>query len=108
ITGVWGEIKLDQSPSEVKRPGETVRISCVTSGYTMTSNAMNWIRQKPGKALEWMGYLNTASVTPTYASSFQSRVSFSQDVPSSTQYLEIRSLTTEDSAVYFCARLHSN
>uniref|UniRef100_A0A3Q1GY20 Uncharacterized protein n=1 Tax=Acanthochromis polyacanthus TaxID=80966 RepID=A0A3Q1GY20_9TELE len=33
---VWSEIRLEQSPSELKRPGETVKISCVTSGYTMT------------------------------------------------------------------------
>uniref|UniRef100_A0A3B3Y6P0 Uncharacterized protein n=1 Tax=Poecilia mexicana TaxID=48701 RepID=A0A3B3Y6P0_9TELE len=36
-TGVWSEIKLQQpQSSEVKRPGVTVKISCVTSGYTMT------------------------------------------------------------------------
>uniref|UniRef100_A0A3Q0R166 Ig-like domain-containing protein n=1 Tax=Amphilophus citrinellus TaxID=61819 RepID=A0A3Q0R166_AMPCI len=34
---VWCDIRLNQAPSEVKRPGETVKISCVTSGYTMTS-----------------------------------------------------------------------
>uniref|UniRef100_A0A3Q1CTG1 Uncharacterized protein n=1 Tax=Amphiprion ocellaris TaxID=80972 RepID=A0A3Q1CTG1_AMPOC len=26
LPGVWSEIRLDQSPSEVKRPGETVKI----------------------------------------------------------------------------------
>ncbi|MEQ2279753.1 hypothetical protein AMECASPLE_012582 [Ameca splendens] len=104
IHGVWSEIKLQQPPSEAKRPGETVRISCVTSGYTMTDYSISWIRQKPGKGLEWIGWINTETTVATYASSFQSRFSFTQDVSSSTQFMEITSLTTEDSAVYFCAR----
>uniref|UniRef100_A0A3Q3IP97 Uncharacterized protein n=1 Tax=Monopterus albus TaxID=43700 RepID=A0A3Q3IP97_MONAL len=54
MSGVWSEIKLDQSPSEVKRPGETVKMSCVISGYDMTSNYIHWIRQRPGGALEWI------------------------------------------------------
>uniref|UniRef100_A0A3Q2CMM5 Uncharacterized protein n=1 Tax=Cyprinodon variegatus TaxID=28743 RepID=A0A3Q2CMM5_CYPVA len=30
------EIKLDQSASVEKRPGESVKMSCVASGYSMT------------------------------------------------------------------------
>uniref|UniRef100_A0A3Q3F4Q1 Ig-like domain-containing protein n=1 Tax=Labrus bergylta TaxID=56723 RepID=A0A3Q3F4Q1_9LABR len=91
IHGVWSEIRLEQSPSEVKRPGETVKMSCIISGFDMTSDYIHWIRQKPGRALD-------------YASSFQSRFSMTEDVPSSTQFLQIQTLTAADSAVYFCAR----
>lgn len=104
FTGVSSEINLEQPPSHVKRPGETLHIPCVTSGYKMTDNSMNWIRQKSGKGLEWIGFINTYTAVATYASSFQSRFSFTQDVSSSTQFLQITGLTTEDSAVYFCAR----
>uniref|UniRef100_A0A3Q3F288 Uncharacterized protein n=1 Tax=Labrus bergylta TaxID=56723 RepID=A0A3Q3F288_9LABR len=31
------EIRLEQSPSEVKRPGETVKMSCIISGDTIVS-----------------------------------------------------------------------
>uniref|UniRef100_A0A3Q3G9C0 Ig-like domain-containing protein n=1 Tax=Labrus bergylta TaxID=56723 RepID=A0A3Q3G9C0_9LABR len=103
-TGVWSENRLEQSPSEVKRPGETVKMSCIISGYSMTSNAIHWIRQKPGRALEWIGWMSTGNNAASYASSFQSRFSMTEDVPSSTQFLQIQTLTAADSAVYFCAR----
>ncbi|KTF81241.1 hypothetical protein cypCar_00041517, partial [Cyprinus carpio] len=58
--GISGdEIRLDQSPAEIKRPGETVKISCKISGFTMTDYNMHWIRQKPGKALEWIGRVDS-------------------------------------------------
>lgn len=67
------------------------KISRVTSGYTMTSYSINWIWQKPGKALEWMGWINTETTGASYASAFQNRFTFTQDVPSTTHYFEIKS-----------------
>uniref|UniRef100_A0A8C9YI21 Ig-like domain-containing protein n=1 Tax=Sander lucioperca TaxID=283035 RepID=A0A8C9YI21_SANLU len=101
---VWSEIKHDQSPSEVKRPGETVKMSCIISGYSMTSYYIHWIQQRPGEALEWIGRMDAGSNSASYGSSFQSRFIMTEDDPSSTQYLEVQSLTAADSAVYFCAR----
>ncbi|MEQ2257831.1 hypothetical protein ILYODFUR_038857 [Ilyodon furcidens] len=104
IHRAWSEIKLEQSASEVKGPGETVKMSCISSGYSMTDRYIHWIRQRPGRALEWIGYMDAGNNDPNYGSSFQSRFIMTENVPSSTQFLEISSLTAEDSAVYFCAR----
>ncbi len=102
-TGISGdEIQLDQSPAEIKRPGEIVKISCKISGFTMTSHYMHWIRQKPGKALEWIGRVNSGSVD--YADTMKNHFTLSEDVSQSTQYLEAKSLREEDTAVYYCAR----
>uniref|UniRef100_A0A3B4HBE2 Ig-like domain-containing protein n=1 Tax=Pundamilia nyererei TaxID=303518 RepID=A0A3B4HBE2_9CICH len=90
-------IKLEQSPSEVKRPGERVKLSCIISGYDLTSYYLHWIRQRPGRALEWIGRMNTGSNSADYSSSFQSLA-----------YLEIRDLTAEDSAVYICERQNTS
>ncbi|KAF3846548.1 hypothetical protein F7725_003626 [Dissostichus mawsoni] len=41
--------------------------------------------------------MNAGSNSPTYGSSFQSRFTMTEDVPSSTQYLEVSSLAAGDS-----------
>uniref|UniRef100_A0A8B9K0A0 Ig-like domain-containing protein n=1 Tax=Astyanax mexicanus TaxID=7994 RepID=A0A8B9K0A0_ASTMX len=99
------EIRMDQSPAQVKKPGERVKISCKISGYDMTSYLMHWIRQKPGEALQWIGRVNSGRSSDTkYADSMKDHFILTEDVPSSTQFLEAKSLRAEDTAVYYCAR----
>ncbi|KAK7880891.1 hypothetical protein WMY93_032487 [Mugilogobius chulae] len=64
-------------------------MSCITSGFIMTNFYFSWIRQKPGQGLEWIGELNSGSSGTTYASAFQSRFTLTENVPSSSQYMEI-------------------
>uniref|UniRef100_A0A8C7K362 Ig-like domain-containing protein n=1 Tax=Oncorhynchus kisutch TaxID=8019 RepID=A0A8C7K362_ONCKI len=93
------------SPSQVKIPGHSVKVSCIISGYSMTSHNIHWIRQKPGKGLEWIGRMNTGSGTDViYADPLKGQFTLTEDVSTSTQFLEAKSLSSEDSAVYYCAR----
>ncbi len=79
-----------------------MKISCKISGFTMTDYLMHWIRQKPRKALEWIGRVNSGRVD--YADTMKNHFTLSEDISQSTQYLEAKSLREEDTAVYYCAR----
>nr|6WKL_A Chain A, BAP050 Fab Heavy Chain [Mus musculus] len=98
------QIQLVQSGPELKKPGETVKISCKASGFTLTNYGMNWVRQTPGKGLKWMGWINTDTGEPTYADDFKGRFAFSLETSASTASLQINNLKNADTATYFCAR----
>nr|1TPX_B Chain B, the VRQ14 Fab [Mus musculus]1TQB_B Chain B, VRQ14 Fab Heavy chain [Mus musculus]1TQC_B Chain B, VRQ14 Fab Heavy chain [Mus musculus] len=98
------QIQLVQSGPELKKPGETVKISCKASGYTFTNYGMNLVKQAPGKGFEWMGWINTFTGEPTYADDFKGRFVFSLDTSASTAYLQINNLKNEDTATYFFTR----
>nr|6VL8_A Chain A, 6-3 Fab heavy chain [Mus musculus]6VL8_C Chain C, 6-3 Fab heavy chain [Mus musculus]6VL8_E Chain E, 6-3 Fab heavy chain [Mus musculus]6VL8_H Chain H, 6-3 Fab heavy chain [Mus musculus]6VL9_A Chain A, 6-3 Fab heavy chain [Mus musculus]6VL9_H Chain H, 6-3 Fab heavy chain [Mus musculus] len=98
------QIQLVQSGPELKKPGETVKISCKASGYTFKNYGMNWVKQAPGKGLKWMGWINTYTGQPIYANDFKGRFAFSLETSASTAYLQINNLKNEDTATYFCAR----
>uniref|UniRef100_A0AAY4BRP4 Ig-like domain-containing protein n=1 Tax=Denticeps clupeoides TaxID=299321 RepID=A0AAY4BRP4_9TELE len=102
--GISCEIKLEQSSDQMKQPGESVKMLCKVSGYSLTSYNIHWIRQKPGKALEWIGYMSTGSNSAGYAESLKGQFIITEEASSSMQYLEAKSLRAEDTAVYYCAR----
>ncbi|KAK2104974.1 hypothetical protein P7K49_018830 [Saguinus oedipus] len=99
---VCAEVQLIQSGAEVKRPGESLKVSCRASGFT--GNWISWVRQMPGKGLEWMGSIDLRDSETIYSPSFQGHITFSADKSTSTAYLQWSSLKASDAALYYCAR----
>uniref|UniRef100_UPI0030131E9E CC84.2 Fab heavy chain n=1 Tax=Homo sapiens TaxID=9606 RepID=UPI0030131E9E len=98
------QVQLVQSGAEVKKPGASVKVSCKASGYTFTRYAMHWVRQAPGQSLECMGWINAGNGNTKYSKNFQGRVTITRDTSANTVYMELSSLRSEDTAVYYCAR----
>uniref|UniRef100_A0A9J7WZA7 Immunoglobulin heavy variable 9-3 n=1 Tax=Cyprinus carpio carpio TaxID=630221 RepID=A0A9J7WZA7_CYPCA len=101
VHSVYSQVVLTQSEqSVVVSPGASYKLTCDCSGFTLSSYRMHWIRQAPGKGLEWILYYYTDSEKGS-AQSVQGRFMASTD--SSNLYLHMSQLKTEDTAVYYCA-----
>nr|5K9Q_G Chain G, 16.a.26 Heavy chain [Homo sapiens]5K9Q_H Chain H, 16.a.26 Heavy chain [Homo sapiens]5K9Q_J Chain J, 16.a.26 Heavy chain [Homo sapiens]5K9Q_S Chain S, 16.a.26 Heavy chain [Homo sapiens]5K9Q_U Chain U, 16.a.26 Heavy chain [Homo sapiens]5K9Q_X Chain X, 16.a.26 Heavy chain [Homo sapiens] len=98
------QVQLVQSGPEVKKPGASVKVSCKASGYSFSRYGISWVRQAPGQGLEWLGWISGYTGNTNYAQKFQGRVTMTTDTSTSTASMELRSLRSDDTAVYYCAR----
>uniref|UniRef100_A0A6I8NUD2 Immunoglobulin V-set domain-containing protein n=1 Tax=Ornithorhynchus anatinus TaxID=9258 RepID=A0A6I8NUD2_ORNAN len=102
--GVLSEIQLTESGPGIVKPSESLRLSWVLSGFSITTSAYywHWIHQFEENGLEWMGYIGYHGNT-SYAPSLKSRISISRDFRRMSS-LQLNGMTPIDTAMYYYAR----
>uniref|UniRef100_A0A8C2MEJ5 Ig-like domain-containing protein n=1 Tax=Cricetulus griseus TaxID=10029 RepID=A0A8C2MEJ5_CRIGR len=105
LPGVLSQIQLQESGPGLVKPSQSLSLTCSVTGYSITTSGYiwTWIRQFPGKKLEWMGNIGYGGGTG-YNPSLKSRISITRDTAKNQFFLQLNSVTTEDTATYYCAR----
>nr|NDP12462.1 immunoglobulin mu heavy chain [Bos taurus] len=104
--GVLSQVQLRESGPSLVKPSQTLSLTCTTSGFSLTSYSVGWVRQAPGRALEWIGAVSGGGST-CLNPALKSRLSITKDNSKSQVSLSVNSVTTEDTATYYCAKRYN-
>nr|NDP19374.1 immunoglobulin gamma heavy chain [Bos taurus] len=102
--GVLSQVQLRESGPSLVKPSQTLSLTCTVSGVSLSSDAVDWVRQAPGKTLEWLGG-DSGTGTTGYSPALKSRLSITKDNSGSQISLSLSGATTEDTATYYCAKV---
>nr|NDP07903.1 immunoglobulin mu heavy chain [Bos taurus] len=101
--GVLSQVQLRESGPSLVKPSQTLSLTCTVSGFSLSSYGVGWVRQAPGKALECLGDIRSGGSTG-YNPALKSRLSITKDNSKSQVSLSLSSVTTEDTATYYCVK----
>uniref|UniRef100_A0A8D2AT55 Ig-like domain-containing protein n=1 Tax=Sciurus vulgaris TaxID=55149 RepID=A0A8D2AT55_SCIVU len=92
--GVQCVVQLVESGAGLVQPGGSLRLSYAASGFTFSGYYMDWVRQAPGKGLEWVVLIRNKANSYTKEYGYEAK---------NMLYLLMSSLRAEDTATYYCA-----
>nr|NDP07809.1 immunoglobulin mu heavy chain [Bos taurus] len=101
--GVLSQVQLRESGPSLVKPSQTLSLTCTVSGFSLRTYGVDWVRQAPGKALECLGGIRCGGSTG-YNPALKSRLSITKDNSKSQVSLSLSSVTSEDTATYYCAK----
>nr|NDP18952.1 immunoglobulin gamma heavy chain [Bos taurus]NDP19071.1 immunoglobulin gamma heavy chain [Bos taurus] len=105
--GVLSQVQLRESGPSLVKPSQTLSLTCTTSGFSLRSYTIGWVRQAPGKALEWLGDVSSGGMA-CLNPALKSRLSITKDDSKSQVSLSVSSVATEDTATYYCTKSRSS
>nr|NDP11689.1 immunoglobulin mu heavy chain [Bos taurus] len=99
--GVLSQMQLRESGPSLVKPSQTLSLTCTVPGFSLSNYAVTWVRQAPGKALDYIGEVyNTGEIH--YNSALKSRLSITRDNSKGQVSLSLNSVTPDDTAIYYC------
>nr|NDP07180.1 immunoglobulin mu heavy chain [Bos taurus] len=101
--GVLSQVQLRESGPSLVKPSQTLSLTCAVSGFSLSDYGVAWVRQAPGKAPECLGGIGSDGRTG-YNPALKSRLSITRDNSKSEVSLSLSSVTSEDTATYYCEK----